>query len=671
MFQDWLEMEKDKRTNLLGALNDKLSNDPNFVQVGIVLTGGGAKGDFQVGALDHIYNKFKPGDPTGPAIKIISGSSVGALNGTKLAEGPNANPNPLSQLKQIWTSIADPNDIYIDGPELAAFKTAISGVTGLNELIKSGILSPGSRWFATPSIDLKNWSNVLSSELQMLNSVLNPSKQSLKGIIGILDALTSTKPGALITTTTQLQQSFGLSLQLVEQLKTDVQQLQISLNDFLQHLNDVVQQIESLLSLSILSLAQELNNAATNASELPGQLLQIIQEFINKVSTPVIKLATDLGSMAHLVSSIAKIVKKLATAAKSINLNVIQSLIDSSQHIAGLVAAFVTASNLNNAHSLFEFSPLKSLIAAGLNTLNITNSGIKLHVGFVSLETGEYRWADETWPHDHLVNAIIASASIPVFFPPVIMNLEANGTGFSPIATELITGHGGSEQPLTEGDHYVDGGVRLLAPLTPVLDYLKNDPTDRSKDHLNMIFLVSCSSLELPGWSYIDGYSTEGEGGMRLLNVLGRTMDIFLNTTLYDNLLDQDIAYRTARAAANAIAPGFQMELRDQYRQFRNAIVWAGGKPIDDFPNLGILNPNFPGSQDPMPGDTLIWFIDPDPTYNQLRDTMDFNGTKIQGTTIIEEGIAYGAAQAQWIFDGMNGARTPWNIQPSFSMFDY
>jgi predicted patatin/cPLA2 family phospholipase len=46
----------------------------------IVLSGGGAHGDFEVGALRYLYNRgFYP--------KIICGSSVGAINGVKLAEG--------------------------------------------------------------------------------------------------------------------------------------------------------------------------------------------------------------------------------------------------------------------------------------------------------------------------------------------------------------------------------------------------------------------------------------------------------------------------------------------------------------------------------------------------------------------------------------------------------
>src|SRR5207248_5784039 len=46
----------------------------------IILSGGGAHGDFEVGALRCLYNR-------GLYPQSICGASVGAINGVKLAEG--------------------------------------------------------------------------------------------------------------------------------------------------------------------------------------------------------------------------------------------------------------------------------------------------------------------------------------------------------------------------------------------------------------------------------------------------------------------------------------------------------------------------------------------------------------------------------------------------------
>lgn len=50
------------------------------MRIAFVLSGGGAKGSFQVGALRFLYTR-------GVAPDIICGCSVGAINGVKLAEG--------------------------------------------------------------------------------------------------------------------------------------------------------------------------------------------------------------------------------------------------------------------------------------------------------------------------------------------------------------------------------------------------------------------------------------------------------------------------------------------------------------------------------------------------------------------------------------------------------
>ncbi len=77
--------------------------------IGIVLSGGGAKGDFQVGALRFLYNQ-------GIRPDILTGTSVGAINVAKLAEGENpADPTlGLTGLERIWESLQRNSDMYVD-----------------------------------------------------------------------------------------------------------------------------------------------------------------------------------------------------------------------------------------------------------------------------------------------------------------------------------------------------------------------------------------------------------------------------------------------------------------------------------------------------------------------------------------------------------------------------
>ena len=67
---------------------------------GLVLSGGGAKGAFQLGALEYIHEKGKLD------FDIICGVSVGALNGTMVAQGE------FDKLKELWLGIEDAQSIY-------------------------------------------------------------------------------------------------------------------------------------------------------------------------------------------------------------------------------------------------------------------------------------------------------------------------------------------------------------------------------------------------------------------------------------------------------------------------------------------------------------------------------------------------------------------------------
>lgn len=66
----------------------------------LVLSGGGAKGAFELGALDCLLKEKKLN------FDIICGTSVGALNGTLVAQ------DDFDSLKNLWFSIKKNSDIY-------------------------------------------------------------------------------------------------------------------------------------------------------------------------------------------------------------------------------------------------------------------------------------------------------------------------------------------------------------------------------------------------------------------------------------------------------------------------------------------------------------------------------------------------------------------------------
>jgi predicted acylesterase/phospholipase RssA len=108
------------------------------------------------------------------------------------------------------------------------------------------------------------------------------------------------------------------------------------------------------------------------------------------------------------------------------------------------------------ARSLLSSAPVRTLLETHVDPERVAASGIVLRIGTVSLESGELRYVTERGevltrdgdPLDHervpLLDAVMASASIPVVFPPTPLG----------------------------GEHYVDGGVREILPLELAFNHL-------------------------------------------------------------------------------------------------------------------------------------------------------------------------------------------------------
>lgn len=111
------------------------------------------------------------------------------------------------------------------------------------------------------------------------------------------------------------------------------------------------------------------------------------------------------------------------------------------------------------AQSLLSIDPVAALLDRELDEERVAASGIALRVGAVSLESGELRYVTETGAlHDRfdrplelapvpLAAGVLASASIPVAFPPVRLGDE----------------------------HYVDGGARQILPIEVLVHQLEVD----------------------------------------------------------------------------------------------------------------------------------------------------------------------------------------------------
>jgi NTE family protein len=69
---------------------------------GIVMSGGGARGSYEVGVLNYLYGEFSQHFGRAPVFDVISGTSVGAVNGTALAATANDPTAGMRLLANVW-----------------------------------------------------------------------------------------------------------------------------------------------------------------------------------------------------------------------------------------------------------------------------------------------------------------------------------------------------------------------------------------------------------------------------------------------------------------------------------------------------------------------------------------------------------------------------------------
>lgn len=101
----------DPRTQIL---EDRASG--RIRRVALVLEGGGALGAFQLGVLKNLFDRGL--DPL-----IVTGTSVGALNAAKVAEGRGR--AGVEELEELWDSIENEGSIFEDNPLLESFSNEV------------------------------------------------------------------------------------------------------------------------------------------------------------------------------------------------------------------------------------------------------------------------------------------------------------------------------------------------------------------------------------------------------------------------------------------------------------------------------------------------------------------------------------------------------------------
>src|SRR5579871_1696112 len=106
--------------------------------LGLVMTGGGARGAYQAGVLKRI-GELERVRSYGNPFPIIGGASAGAINGAALAVGSNDFASATDALVRTWRSI-QPQEIF----RCDALSQARNSLTWIVDLSFGGILGGGN-----------------------------------------------------------------------------------------------------------------------------------------------------------------------------------------------------------------------------------------------------------------------------------------------------------------------------------------------------------------------------------------------------------------------------------------------------------------------------------------------------------------------------------------------
>jgi len=77
--------------------------------LGLILSGGGARGAYEVGVLDYIFSEFVDAEGNPPKVDLISGTSVGAVNGAFVASHIQDIPIGMKHMVGLWTGLELPD----------------------------------------------------------------------------------------------------------------------------------------------------------------------------------------------------------------------------------------------------------------------------------------------------------------------------------------------------------------------------------------------------------------------------------------------------------------------------------------------------------------------------------------------------------------------------------
>jgi NTE family protein len=101
-------------------------------RVGLVLSGGGARGAYEAGVLSHVFEHVLPALPSGTEFDVVSGTSVGAIHAAYAAASGTLPPRErATRLAETWRSMRVDDVVRLGVRDLVGVPLRALGVTRL------------------------------------------------------------------------------------------------------------------------------------------------------------------------------------------------------------------------------------------------------------------------------------------------------------------------------------------------------------------------------------------------------------------------------------------------------------------------------------------------------------------------------------------------------------
>jgi NTE family protein len=498
-----------------------------MARTAIVLSGGGSKGDFEVGALHYLYS-------VGIRPDILCTTSVGSVNGIKLAEGETGPNKGLAGLTAMWLSMTDHTDFFVpagwldDSTRLLhAFRQYLQDFAAMNATGAEDELTLNDSLLGLRLAEIE----AVAARLDEIGVNQELAGAGALGILALGSAVLLPPPVNTLATV-------GFGSEMASILATNLQGLQSALS---------ATSFFTVRPLEVRARASVDLTAIADWAKSGGRLRMASVA----LESGVLRYISETGALLERDGT-------PVTAPAALPAPECQALADQLEQLEAQV---------RDAQARVAGGDHSSGASTGLRRVIGQRNGAR-----TALDACQAAHPQPPMPVTvNLVEGMLASSAIPTFFAPQLMNSEHYVDG-------------GIRAVLPVEAAMLDGAERIVAVHASKRGV---DPISGADLDLLSISLRSVMDIAINEIASRDAAAADGRPGMTLIEP---RVDIHTVFTLYPAFVRNQMAYGWM-CAADAVAPppnpmsaARAADIADQISRLRYGAArlecWLGGHPI-------------------------------------------------------------------------------------------